>query len=133
MSIPEVSAELFELQEKYVVVVADKASNNIVVVCTTHYINCMIEELGLSTSTGNPSYTPSPLSREEILDNYDSVRLSLGISVSKEDLYLPKLYLIQQLPKNPYKQRYIAGSVRCSTKPLSQILRRILTAVKEDL
>ena len=34
---------------------------------------------------------------------------------------------------NPYKQRYIAGSAKCSTKPLSQILTRILTAVKEGL
>ena len=31
-----------------------------------------------------------------------------------------------------YKQRYIAGSAKCSIKPLSQILTRILTAVKED-
>ena len=30
-------------------------------------------------------------------------------------------------------QRYIAGSAKCSTKPLSQILTRILTAVKEGL
>ena len=74
--IPEVCAELSELQEKCVVVPADKASNNIVFVCKTHYV----EELGLNT------YTPSPLSRKEILDNHDSVMLSLGISVSKEDL-----------------------------------------------
>ena len=59
--------------------------------------------------------------------------LSLGISVSKEVLHLPKLYLILQLHKNRYKQRYIAGSVRCSTKPLSQVITTILTVVKEDL
>ena len=47
--IPEVSAEL---HEKYGVVPADKGSNNIVFVCKTHYINCLIEELGLSISTG---------------------------------------------------------------------------------
>ena len=38
-----------------------------------------------------------------------------------------------KLHKNPYKQRYIADSAKCSTKPLSQILTRILTAVKEGL
>ena len=57
--ISEVPAELFELQEKYVVVPADKASNNIVFVCKTHYINCLVEKLGLNTSTGNPTCTPS--------------------------------------------------------------------------
>ena len=53
---------------------------------------------------------------------------SVMISVSKEDIELPKLkvYWIPQLHKNPYK-RYITGSVRCSTKPLSHTLTRILT------
>ena len=58
--------------------------------------------------------------------------LTFGISFPEEDIDLPKLYWIPKLHKNPYKQRYIAGSAKCSTKPLSQILTRILTAVKED-
>ena len=37
---PAVAAELAEIHEKFVVVPADKASNNIVFVCKTHYINC---------------------------------------------------------------------------------------------
>ena len=37
---PDVAAELAEIHEKFVVVPADKASNNIVFVCKTHYINC---------------------------------------------------------------------------------------------
>ena len=59
--------------------------------------------------------------------------LAFGISLPEEDIDLPKLYWIPKLHKNPYKQRYIAGSAKCSTKPLSQILTRILTAVKEGL
>ena len=56
--------------------------------------------------------------------------VTFGISLSEEDIDLPKLYWIPKLHK---KQRYIAGSAKCSTKPLSQILTRILTAVKEGL
>ena len=37
---PDIAAELAEIHEKFVVVPADKASNNIVFVCKTHYINC---------------------------------------------------------------------------------------------
>ena len=59
--------------------------------------------------------------------------LTFGISFPEEDIDLPKLYEIPKLQKNPYKQRYIAGSAKCSTKPLSQILTRILTAVQEGL
>ena len=42
---PNVAAELAEIHEKFVVVPADKASNNIVFVCKTHHINCLMEEI----------------------------------------------------------------------------------------
>ena len=101
--------------------------------CKTHYINCLMEELGLNTMTGNPTYNLTAMSKVEILQNHNSVMLTFGISLPEEDIDLPKLYWIPKLHKNPYKQRYIAGSAKCSTKPLSQILTRILTAVKEGL
>ena len=93
----------------------------------------LMEELGMSTMTGNPTYNLTAMSKEEILQNHHSVMLTFGISLPEEDIDLPKLYWIPKLHKNPYKQRYIACSAKCSTKPLSQILTRILTAVKEGL
>ena len=57
----------------------------------------------------------------------------MEFSLPEEDIDLPKLYWIPKLHKNPYKQRYIAGSAKCSTKSPSQILTRILTTVKEGL
>ena len=54
--IPDVAAELADLNDKYVVVPADKTSNNIVFVCKTRYINCLRQELGLNTPDGNPTY-----------------------------------------------------------------------------
>ena len=35
--------------------------------------------------------------------------------------------------KNPYKHRFIAGSSKCSTKPLSIILTKLLTHIKQGL
>ena len=88
----------------------------------------------MSTMAGNPTYNLTAMSKEEIQQNHNSVRLTFGISLPEEDIDLPKLYWIPKLHKNPpYKQRYIAGSAKCSTKPLSQILTQILTAVKEGL
>ena len=43
------------------------------------------------------------------------------------------MYWIPKLHKNPYKQRFIAGSAKCSTKGLSQLLTTLLTAVKDGL
>ena len=87
----DVAAELAEIHEKFVVVPADKASDNIVFVCKTHYINCLMEELCMSTMTGNPTYNLTAMSKEEILQNHHSVMLTFGISHPEEDIDLPKL------------------------------------------
>ena len=41
------------LYDKYVIVSADKSPNNIVFVCKSHYIDCLIKELGIDTLVGN--------------------------------------------------------------------------------
>ena len=56
---------------------------------------------------------------------------SLNIPSGKESEDLPYLYWIPKLHKTPYKERYIAGSPTCSTKELSILLTKILSAVKE--
>ena len=114
---PDVAAELAEIHEKFVVVPADKASNNIVFVCKTHYINCLMEELGMSTMTGNPTYNLTAMSKVEILQDHRSVMLTFGISLPEEDVDLPKLYWITELHKNPYKQGYEYIEVQLSAQP----------------
>lgn len=41
------------LHDQYVLVPADKAENNIVFFCKSHYINCILEELGFISASGN--------------------------------------------------------------------------------
>ena len=131
---PEVINELDRLHEEYVLVPADKACNNIVFVCKAHYYNCILNELGINSTFGNRTYTPTALSKDEILQNHASVLNTFDIPVNGTEEYeLPYLYWIPKLHKTPYKQRYIAGSSKCSTKPLSLLLTKILTAVKEQL
>jgi hypothetical protein len=62
-----------------------------------------------------------------------SVLFSFGFSIKVEDCDLPLLYWIPKLHKSPFKQRYIAGAGKCSTKTLSKSLTSILTAVKTRL
>jgi hypothetical protein len=126
---PNVVRHMSLFHDKYVIVSVDKAPNNIVFVCKSHYIDCLIKELGIDNSLGNPTYTPMTLTKEEILDNHRSVVCSFGISTKDEELNLPSLYWIPTLHKCPFKQRYIAGSAKCSTKPLSKLLTCILLAV----
>jgi hypothetical protein len=60
----------------------------------SHYIDCLIKELGIENSLGNPTYTPTTHTKEEILDNHRSVLCSFGISTKDEELNLPSFYWI---------------------------------------
>ena len=53
---PDVVRELSRLHENFVIVPADKASNNYTFVCKRHYVDILIEELGLHSLPGNPTY-----------------------------------------------------------------------------
>ena len=70
----------FSFHDKYVIVPADKASNNIVFVCKAHYINCLIKELGIdSNNSGNPTYKRTTFDKDEILQNHKSFMSSINI------------------------------------------------------
>ena len=88
---PNVAKHLSLIHDKCDIVSADKAPNNIVFVCKSHYIDCLIKELGIDNSLGNPTYTPTILTKEEILDNNRFVLCSFGISTIDEELDLPSL------------------------------------------
>ena len=123
---------LSSLHDKYVIVPANKASNNIVFVCTSYYFECLIKELGIhSNSCSNTTYKPTSLDKDEILANHRSFMTSLRIPSGKESEDLPYLYCIPKLHKTPYKERYIAGLSTCSMKELSIQLTKIMSAVKE--
>ena len=122
----------FFFHDKYVIVPADKASNNIVFVCKSYYFECLIKELGMHNNTSsNTTYKPTSFDKDEILANHSSFLTSLNIPSGEESEDLPYLYWITKLHKTPYKERYIAGSSTCSTKELSIHLTKILSAVKE--
>ena len=83
-------------------------------------MDCLIKELGIDNLLGNPIYTPTIITKEEIVSNHMSVLYSSGISTKDEELDLPSLYWIPKLHRYPYKQRYIAGSAKCFTKYISK-------------
>ena len=80
---PNVAKHLSLLHDKYVIISADKAPNNIVFVCISHYVDYLIKELSIGNSLGNITYTPTTPTKEEILDNHRSVLCSFGISKTR--------------------------------------------------
>ena len=123
-----VKACLSDLHNKYVFVPADKAPNNIIIICKRYYIKTLIKELGLdncSTPTGNSTYTSCQMSSEDIVNTHDTFMKSLGIELSDNEKRLPYLYWTPKLHKSPH--RFIAGSSKCTTRQLSSLLTKILS------
>ena len=69
---PDVARELSCLHENFVIVPADKASNNYTFVGKRHYVDILIEELGLHSLPGNPTYNLTDFSASEVLEFEDA-------------------------------------------------------------
>ena len=121
------------LHENFVIVLADKASNNYIFVCKRHYVDILIEDFGLHSLPGNPTYNLTDFSASEVLDNHKLVLASFGIQLNSEELDLLYIYCIPKMHKNPYQHRLIAGLSKCSTIPLSILLTKLLTHIKQGL
>ena len=102
-----------EFHRKYVLVPADKAANNVVVVCRLHYINTLKQELN-----GTKAYEET--SKDE----------KFAVDVKERQDRLPTMYWLPKLHKRPYKARFIANSSSCTTTELSKLLTSCLTAIK---
>ena len=50
---PDVKDTLHKLHANYVLVLADKAANNVIVVCKKYYIDTLVKELGINNVNSN--------------------------------------------------------------------------------
>ena len=130
---PNVVHQLFRLRENFIIVPADKASNNYTFFCKKQYVDILIEELGLHSLPVNPTYNLRVFSASEVLDNHKSVLTSFRIQTDNEEFNLPYIYWIPKMHKKPYKQWFVVGSSKCSIKPLSILLTKLLTHIKQGL
>ena len=127
-----VMARLRELQEKYVLVPADKAGNNIIFVCKYYYIHTLMEELGINSgSTINSTYEKQDVTVDEIIRTHTTTLENIfHITLQQKEKNLPKIYWIPKLHKTPYKARFIAGSSSCTTTKISKLITECLKLVK---
>ena len=92
---------LRRLHDDFVLVPADKAANNVIVVCERYYIEILIKELGINTTNISPNstYIPSTDSSDEILKSHCKFIESVGLEMSEEDKNLLYLYWTPKLHK----------------------------------
>ena len=132
---PDVKDTLSRLQDEFVLVPADKADNNVIVVCKKYYIETLMKELGINTTNISPNstYIPSTDSFDEILKSHCKFIESLGLEKAEEDKNLPYLYWTPKLHKVFFKHRFIVGSSKRTTKDLSCLITKVLTTIKDGL
>ena len=89
---PDVKDTLRRLLDDFVLVPADKAANNVIVVCKKYCIETLIKELGINTTNISPNstYISSTDSLDEILKSHCKFIESVGLEMSEED----KIFLI---------------------------------------
>ena len=117
---PNVKDTLHKLYANYVLVPADKAANNMIIVCKKYHIDTLIKDLGINNvNINNPTYISIDDSFKTIMRSHDQFITSVGLEMSEEDQNLPYLYwTTPKLHKSPYKHRFIVGSNKCTTKDL---------------
>ena len=119
-----------EFHRKFVLVPADKAAENEVVVCRLHYINTLKQELD-----GTRVYKETD-SDEITVFNAQSNELPVKFSVcvNEDQDKLPTMYWLHKRHKRRYKARFIAYySSSCTTTELSKLLTSCLTATKSHV
>ena len=108
---PDVKDTLHKLHANYVLVIVDKAANNVIVVCKMYCNDTLVKELGINNvNSNNPTYNRLIRNNPE---ESQPVITSVGLEISDKDQNLP------YLTRLPYRHRFIAGSSQRTTKDLS--------------
>ena len=118
-----------EFHRKYVLVTADKAANDVVVVdgCTT--FDTLKQEL-----SGTKAYEQTSEKEKSVINNHifhNATRFA--VSVNEDQERLPTFYWLPKLHKKPYKARFIANYSSCTTTELSKLLTSCLTTIKNHV
>ena len=78
--------------KKYVLVPADKAANNVVVVCRLHYINTLKQEL-----KGTEAYEETSIDEKSVVYSYSNeIPNTFAVDVKERQDRLPTMYWLPQ-------------------------------------
>ena len=105
---------------------ADKAANNIVVVCRLHCINTLKQELNGTKDFGQTYKDEQSVINNHIFHN----AISFVVSVNEDQRKFPTFYWQPKLHKQPYRARFMPILVHARLHELSLLLTFCLTTIK---
>ena len=111
----------------YILVPADKAADNVVVVWRLYYVNTFKREL-----VDTNAYKLQPSLSERVIVDWHGCHTALhfGVEAKENQDKVHTLYWLPKLHKNPYKARFIANSSSCMTTELSKLFCLLKIQVK---
>ena len=113
------SNKVKNLQDKFVVMPVDKASNNFGFVCKRFYATILLSEID-----SDSVFEQYRGNINSVKDAYDNVLKEFKVSPSAYNI--PFMYAIPKFHKNPLKFRFITSSINCICKKISVFLNLIL-------
>ena len=128
----EVIQYLETLQNKYVIVPIDKAANNVAVICKKYYVEVILKEIGI-IGGGNPTYSISQRSKEDIIEENVTYSKRQNLDVKEKERELPMMHWLPKLHKTPTKARFIIASKQCSTKQLSKAVSSVFRLAYQQI
>ena len=115
--------------DSFVLVPADKAGNNVIVICKKYYLQVILEELANSPDVPSTYVEVGGASGDIIRKHVVDIGGGMHIPIAPVMEKLPSFYWLPKLHKTPYGSRFIAASSQCTTKPLSNLLTSCLTTI----
>ena len=95
---------------------ADKAANNVVVVCRLHYINTLKQRINATKAYGETSIDEKSV----VYSHSNEIPNKFAVYVKERQDKLPTMFWLPKLNKRPYNARFIANSSSCTTTELSK-------------
>ena len=130
---PSIRTTLQDIHRDYVIVPTDKAANNFAIVCKKFYIEQSMRELGIFHNRigSNPTYVQIKMEVSSIVERHHNyMKRKIGLKDVPDSL--PFIYWIPKMHKKPHsKQRYIAASYSCTTKPVSALLTKCFEVIEK--
>ena len=90
---------LEEFHRRFVLVPADKASNNILVVCKKYYLDVVLKELNMNNGTRPQTYTPCNDHVEHLISKHVDFLSTQNIRIPADMKQLPAFYWLPKMHK----------------------------------
>ena len=140
LSQPSVCNALKTLHKDFVLVPADKAEGNVIVICKRFYVQQVIKELQPDEQSDKNTF------EQVYLNNSDNINIATEVITTIEhkmkELKIPteeawsklaSFYWTAKMHKTPVGSRFITASNRCAIKPVSQVLTQCFRQVLNTL